>query len=121
MRITEVAYTGALPVDGYGPGFYRIGGEAHEAPLAILPSGISRWEGIDDCDPLLRAAGQIDVLLVGTGPELAALPDGLAGRLAAAGIGAEAMASPQACRTYNILLGEGRRVGLALLPARAPA
>ncbi|MYF89823.1 MAG: hypothetical protein F4186_11080, partial [Boseongicola sp. SB0676_bin_33] len=55
-------------------------------------------------------------LLVGTGPELVMLPDGFGDRLAAAGIGAEAMASPQACRTYNVLLGEGRRVGLALLP-----
>ncbi len=116
MRITEIAYTEALPVDGYGPGFFRIGGEAHDAPLAILPSGITAWAGLDDCDSLLGAAGQIDVLLVGTGPELARLPDEFADRFAAANIGVEAMASPQACRTYNILLGEGRRVGLALLP-----
>ncbi len=116
MRITEIAYTEALPVDGYGPGFFRVGGEAHNAPLAILPSGITAWGGLDDCESLLGAAGQIDVLLVGTGPELVRLPEEFGDRLAAAGIGAEAMASPQACRTYNILLGEGRRVGLALLP-----
>ena len=116
MRITEIAYTEALPVDGYGPGFFRIGGEAHEAPLAILPSGLTEWAGPDDCASLLCAAGQIDVLLVGTGPEMARLPDAFGNRLAAANIGVEAMASPQACRTYNILLGEGRRVGLALLP-----
>lgn len=116
MRITEIAYTEALPVDGYGPGFFRIGGEAQDAPLAILPSGITSWGGLDDCDSLLGATGQIDVLLVGTGRELARLPEEFGDRLAAAGIGTEAMASPQACRTYNVLLGEGRRVGLALLP-----
>ena len=37
-----------------------------------------------------------------------------------AGLGVEAMASPAACRTYNVLLSEGRRVGLALLPVAAP-
>ncbi len=116
MRITEIAYTEALPVDGYGRGFFRIGGEAHDAPVAILPSGITKWAGLDDCDALLGAAGQIDVLLVGTGPELFRLPDEFGDRLAAASIGVDAMASPQACRTYNVLLGEGRRVGLALLP-----
>ncbi|MXW86364.1 MAG: hypothetical protein F4Z55_10850, partial [Boseongicola sp. SB0667_bin_21] len=80
------------------------------------PSGITAWAGLDDCDSLLGAAGRIDVLLVGTGPELERLPEEFGDRLSAANIGVEAMASPQACRTYNILLGEGRRVGLALLP-----
>ena len=56
------------------------------------------------------------MLFVGTGAEIAHVPGGLPGALEEAGIGVEAMASPAACRTYNVLLSEGRRVALALLP-----
>lgn len=116
MRLNEVQYTDAQPIDGYGPGFFRIGGEAHDAPLAVLPSGVTRWGGLDDAATLEAAAEALDVLLVGMGPEIAHIPSALRDRLEAAGIGVEVMSSPQACRTYNVLLGEGRRVGLALLP-----
>ena len=117
MRLNEVVYTNALPVEGYGTGFFRIGGEAHQAPLAILPeAGVTGWGGTDDTDLFVEAARSIDVLLVGTGPEIAHLPPAFRTTLEEAGLGVEVMASPQACRTYNVLLGEGRRVGLALLP-----
>jgi uncharacterized protein len=67
-------------------------------------------------EALLAVAAQVDVLFVGTGAEIAHIPRDLRERLEAAGIGVEVMASPAACRTYNVLLSEGRRVGLALLP-----
>jgi len=44
------------------------------------------------------------------------LPKALTARLEAAGVGVEVMSTPSACRTYNVLLGEGRRVALAVLP-----
>lgn len=116
MRLNEVVYTNALPVEGYGPGFFRIGGEARPAPLAILPSGVTDWAGFEDTGALIAAAESLDVLLVGTGAEIAHIPPGFRAALEAAGVGVEIMASPQACRTYNVLLGEGRRVGIALLP-----
>lgn len=116
MRLNEVVYTNALPVDGYGDGFFRIGGDAHTAPLAILPSGVTDWSGYDDTAALLGAANVIDVLIVGTGGTIAHVPPAFRAALENAGIGVENMASPQACRTFNVLLGEGRRVGLALLP-----
>jgi uncharacterized protein len=116
MRLNEIVYTDARPVDGYGPGFFRIGGEAHDAPLVILPTGIAPWAGTSDPAPILAAAGRIDVLFVGTGPEIAPVPAAFRSALEEAGIGVEIMASPAACRTYNVLLSEGRRIGLALLP-----
>ena len=116
MRLNEVTYTNALPVDGYGPGFFRIGGEAREAPLAILPGGVTAWGGLDDAEVLLQAQSEVDVLLIGTGPEVAHIPTTLRTALEGAGLGVEIMASAQACRTYNVLLGEGRRVALAVLP-----
>ena len=116
MRLNEVVYTNAAPVDGYGAGFFRIGGKKRDGAQAILPGGVTDWGGYEDSETLLAAKDQIDVLLVGTGPEIAHIPAGLRKTLEDAGIGAEVMATPQACRTYNVLLGEGRRVGLAVLP-----
>lgn len=116
MRLNEVTYTDALPIDGYGPGFFRIGGEAIEGPLAVLPEGVKPWGGMEDAAMLLAVAGMVDVLLIGTGPEVAHIPLSLRKSLEDAGLGVDAMASPQACRTFNVLLGEGRRVAVALLP-----
>ena len=116
MRLNEVVYTDAAPIDGYGPGFFRVGGTAHDAPLVVAPNGVTAWTGYSDPAPILAAQGEIDVCLVGTGDDIAQVPDAFRDTLESAGIGVEFMASAQACRTYNVLLGEGRRVGLALLP-----
>lgn len=56
------------------------------------------------------------MLFLGTGAETRHPPAALRQRLEAAGVGVEAMNSPAACRTYNVLLSEGRRVAVALLP-----
>ncbi len=116
MRLNEISYTDARPVEGYGPGFFRIGGKVHHGPLLIGPSGPTPWAGYDDPAPLAALAGQVDVLFVGTGAETRHLPAALRDQLEEAGLGVEIMASPAACRTYNILLSEGRRIALALLP-----
>lgn len=116
MRLNEVIFTDALPVDGYGPGFFRIGGTVHHGAVAVLPTGPATWGGYDDTATLLAVAGQIDVLFVGTGGDIAHVPAPFRTVLEEAGIGVEPMASPAACRTYNVLLSEGRRVALALLP-----
>ena len=114
MRLNEIVFTDARPVDGYGPGFFRVGGRLLEGAVAVLPSGVTGWGGYEDVAGLEAAA--IDVLFVGTGAEIAHVPAEFRQRIEAAGIGLESMASPAACRTYNVLLSEGRRVGLAVLP-----
>ena len=116
MRLNEIRYTDAVPVDGYGPGFFRIGGQVFRGPVLVLPSGVAGWGGFEDTGPLLAAVDTIDVLIVGTGAGIAHLPVGFRDALEATGLGVEAMASPTAARTFNVLLSEGRRVGLALLP-----
>ncbi|WP_305971141.1 MULTISPECIES: Mth938-like domain-containing protein [unclassified Mameliella] len=116
MRLNEITFTDALPVDGYGPGFFRVGGEVHEGALLIWDRGRADWGGLEDHETLLSMIGHVDVIFVGTGAETAHLPKALRDRLEEAGLGVEAMNSPSACRTYNVLLSEGRRVALAALP-----
>ncbi len=116
MRLNEIDFTDAQPVEGYGPGFFRVGGKALSAPLCLSAKGTSDWGGLEDADTLLKLADDTDVLFVGTGSEIAHLPKDLQSKLDAAGVGVEVMNSPSACRTYNVLLSEGRRVALALLP-----
>ncbi len=118
MRTTEIDFEGRLPIDGYGPGGFRVAGAVHLGPLALLPEGVVDWAGLPDLAPFVERAADFDVLLVGTGSALA-MPDGFGparAALEAAGPGAELMATPSACRTYNVLLAEGRRVAAALMP-----
>lgn len=116
MRLVEMEFPDARPVEGYGPGFFRIGGEVHEGAMIAGPGGVLGWGGLSDTDPLLAMAEEIDVLFVGTGPEIAHIPRALRDSLEAANVGVEIMASPTACRSYNVLLSEGRRIALAVLP-----
>ncbi len=116
MRLNEITYSNAAPVDGYGPGFFRIGGELHQGAVVTGPTGTKPWDGYEDSAPLLGLTGHIDVLFFGTGKDLVHIPAQLRSSLEEAGIGVEIMNSPAACRTYNVLLSEGRRIALALIP-----
>ncbi|MBY6055803.1 Mth938-like domain-containing protein [Leisingera daeponensis] len=116
MRLNEVNYSDAQPVDGYGDGFFRIGGQVHQGAVLTSTAGTASWGGLGDAEPLLALAGQIDVLFIGTGPEIAHIPAELRKALEEAGLGVETMNSPAACRTYNVLLSEGRRIAMAALP-----
>ena len=116
MQLSEISFDNGRPVDGYGPNFFRISGEVFEGKVALLPRSCRLWLGFDDPAPFVKLAKDLDVVLVGMGPNIAHLPVGFRAALEQAGIGVEIMDSPTACRTYNVLLSEGRRVGLALLP-----
>ncbi|KIC42292.1 hypothetical protein RA27_02605 [Ruegeria sp. ANG-R] len=116
MRLNEITYTNAQPVDGYGPGFFRIGGQVHDGAILTGPTGTGAWSGYSDTDTLLTLSEHIDVLFIGTGKDLTHIPSDLRTTLEEAGLGVEIMNSPAACRTYNVLLSEGRRVALALIP-----
>ena len=116
MQMGEMDMGAALPVDGYGPGFFRVGGERHEGGLLLTAAGVTPWAGIGDSAAILALAGKVDVILFGMGPEIAQIPGELRREIEAAGMGAEVMNSPAACRTWNVLAAEGRRVALAAIP-----
>lgn len=120
MRLTEISYGTAQPVEGYGPGFFRVGGHVLRGACLITPWDAGSWGGLSDTATPLSLTGRIDVLLLGMGAEIGHAPRAFRDGLEAAGIGVEVMSSPAACRTYNVLLGEGRRIAAALLPVLPP-
>ena len=115
MDLTEQTFGDALPFDGYGPGSFRVAGAVHHGALVVHPGGVAAWDGRDPA-PLTSLSGAVDVVLMGTGTEIAHAPGDLRAAVEDAGIGLEVMNSPAACRTYNVLIGEGRRVAAAVLP-----
>lgn len=116
VQLSEIEYDNARPVDGYGPGYFRIAGEAHSAPLLVTADRILSWDGLTDKTALTALVGQVDVVFIGMGATMAPVPAAIRDALEALEIGVEPMTSPAACRTFNILLSEGRRVAVALLP-----
>ena len=116
MQFDEIEFPSAPPVDGYGPGFFRIGGRIVNGPVAILPGGVREWRDPDDSSAFLAARDPVDLVLIGTGHEFANASEAFALPLESAGIAVESMATPTACRTYNVLISEGRSVAAALMP-----
>jgi len=115
--MNEISLTGRLPVDSYGPGGFRIAGAWHEGSVIVSPRGLMRFElplDAETVQPVLAQAGELDVVLVGQGAEIAPLPGALRALFEEAGIGVEVMNTASACRTYNVLLAEDRRVAVIL-------
>ena len=109
-------------IDAYGAGGFRFGEMSHRGSILALPSGVHVWSvtGIaglspESLAPVLTEAAEIGHLIIGTGHDIAFLPKPLQEHLRAAGIVPEAMSTPAAARTYNILMAEGRRVAAALI------
>jgi uncharacterized protein len=119
MRTIEISFAGGVPIDGYAPGAFRVAGAVHRGPLAMLPGGAAPWAGLPEIRLFLDQIADLDLVLIGAGAEF-----GLPGtelvsaraELEAAGVGVEIMSTGAACRTYNVLLSEGRRIAAALMP-----
>ena len=115
MQMTEIEFGKAVPIEGYGPGYFRVAGQLLEAPLLVKSTGARSWGGLEDITTLTNFCKNIDVLFVGTGTKILPLPSVLLQKLGASGLGVDVMSSPSACRTYNVLLSEQRRVAVALM------
>ena len=107
----------------YGPPGVTVNQTRYELSVVVLPDRILDWppQRFDDLSPahfeLLRDLNP-EVVLLGTGIRLHFPAPALTRALAEAGIGLEVMDTGAACRTYNVLAGEGRRVAAALLMIR---
>ena len=111
-----------VPIDGYGQGGFRFGGMSHRGSLLCLPSGIWAWPVARAADieaatlqPVFAEADEIGLLLLGVGDDRWVMPDVLFDRLHGLKINVEVARTGTAVSTYNILLGEGRRVAAGLI------
>lgn len=115
-------YPYQAPIDAYGNGGFRFADMSHRGSLLCLPTGMHAWPvaqareiSLDNLAPVLAAADEIDVLLVGLGMEIAGFDRDIRAALRERRIIVEAVATGGAVRTYNILLGEKRAVAAALI------
>jgi uncharacterized protein len=109
-------------IQGYQEGGFRIAGVRHEGSVLVLPDRTLAWlvSGLDQVTlerlaPILAAEPAIEILLLGCGRRFAMASAELRQALRAAGIALESMDTPAACRTYNVLLADARRVTAALI------
>jgi uncharacterized protein len=121
-----VASQGFLPgrhvIDSYGNGGFRFGDMSHKGSILALPSGIHAWSVTDfatvaraDFALVMAEADQIDTLLIGTGVDMALLPEALRWRLKEGRMAVDSMSTGAAARIYNIMVSENRRVAAALI------
>ncbi len=114
---------GQHPIESFGSGGFRFAEMSHRGSILALPSGVGAWAPTTPGDitaeslaPLFaEPAGIVELLIVGTGADLVPLAPALRDRLRAANIRFDPMATRVAIATYNILLGERRRVAAAFL------
>lgn len=113
---------GAQVIQSYGPQGFRIGNAVYETPVLVTESATYAWNGElteQALEPLFLTTPQPEVLLIGTGARHRMVPPALRAALKARGLAIDTMDSGAACRTFNILLGEGRRVAAVLLLPQA--
>ncbi len=122
MDVTPFIPEDRQVIDSYGSGRFRIANIVYESSVLVFPDRTIEWPvaTIDEVSvksfaQVIDAEPSIDVLLVGCGPIMHRLETTLRQELREVGIGVETMDTGAACRTYNALLAEGRRVAAALV------
>ena len=120
MKLHASAPSAFNTFTAYGEGYVMVNGQRHEANLIVLPEKIMSWEvagfaALNESDFRVFLEMDLEILLLGTGPKQRFPHPRLTRDLAAKRIGVEAMDLQAACRTYNILMAEERRVAAALL------
>ncbi|MBI1275261.1 hypothetical protein GC177_04740 [bacterium] len=113
-------------IQRYGPGHIVVNGTSYREPILLVANQVSLWPGtrehlwdVNLYAPLYQMEDSPEVLLIGTGSRMQMAQPVFRQALKEkfpAGIGIESMDTGAACRTYNVLMGEGRRVAACLLP-----
>jgi uncharacterized protein len=123
MEITPLIPGDRQVIQGYGRDRFRISGEEHAGPLLVFPDRVVAWTAtrieelsVESFEDVLRAEPKVEILILGCGERTTFPPPALRRELRRRGIAIEAMGTAAACRTYNVLLSEERRVAAALIP-----
>jgi len=110
-------------IDAYGPDGFRIGGEWRDGGVMLRGGQVAAWPAADldalTLETLLETLGpgEPELVVLGAGATMRFAPEALRRRIEGRRIGLEIAATPAACRTYNVLIEQGRDVAAALIPA----
>ena len=120
MKLHADTPTALNTVTAYGPGFIEINQVRHVSAIVLTPDRVEPWaiasfEALAEADFVRLRALNPEVALLGTGSRQRFPHPRLSLALSDARIGLEVMTTAAACRTYNILMAEGRKVAAALL------
>lgn len=122
MDITPAVPEGRSMIDSYGPGRFTLRGTRYEGSIIVFADSILPWSvaapseiDLDALAPVRAAELGVEILLIGTGVKMAPLSSALRADIRAAGISMDFMDTGAACRTFNILMTEGRRAAAALI------
>src|SRR5262245_30456959 len=124
MDVTPMIPQGKQIVEAYGDGGFRVSGKRVEGSIIVFPDSVMAWpvgapaevsaEVLTSVGTAGRA-GTVELLLIGTGARMTMVDRALRQTLRADGVVIETMDTGAACRTYNVLMAEGRRVAAALI------
>jgi uncharacterized protein len=121
VDITPIIPADRQVIDTYGPGIFRVANTIHRTPLIVFPDRTLPWSppafealSVADFAPVVERAAEVGVVLLGCGPRMLPVPRALRQAVRDAGIVMDPMDTGAACRTYNVLLAEGRRVAAVL-------
>lgn len=123
MDLTPKVAPGRQQITGYGNGGFRVSGVFHTGPVLVLPELTRSWTVVGLAElsesslaDLFTDESPVELLLIGCGRSIGQLPPAIRAFLKGRGVAVDPMDTGAACRTYNVLLAEGRRVGAALIP-----
>jgi uncharacterized protein len=122
MDLIPVATAGRQVIERYGASGFRVSGLIYHGPVLVFPDRTVPWAAasaagvrLDTLAPVIEHGG-VEILLLGLGVSARAVSAALRTKLRAARIVLEPMDTGAACRTYNVLVAEDRRVAAALIP-----
>jgi uncharacterized protein len=120
MKLHASRASGVNTITGYGEGYVMVNGKRRDSSVVVLADRVEQWavRGFDQLsadDFTYLKNLNVEIVLLGTGPKQRFPHPRLTAALAQAGIGLEVMDVQAACRTYNILVAEERKVAAALL------
>ena len=120
MKLHASGPSGVNTITGYGEGYVMVNGARRSSSVVVMPDRtedwpVTRFEDLRAEDFAFLRDLQAEIVLLGTGPRQRFPHPRLTAALGAAGIGLEVMDMQAACRTYNILVAEERKVAAALL------
>lgn len=122
IDITPIAFEGRHMIQSYGDGKFQISEKQYYQSLLVFPDQIIPWVHNDandltihDFEEVLDVKPVVEVLLLGCGEKTCFVAHELREQLKERGTALELMDTGAACRTFNVLLGEDRRVAAALM------